>query len=469
VSPPAPPPPPAPHHHPSHAAAGAVEKQRRQQQEEEQQHQKSSSTSSSSNSNSYVEELKCAQRVSISVDLVLAAKRELGFLRTIESLPFLHGGPAIYRAIRRYQEFWMPLAVTISADQGLRLQATRPPSSSSTASSSPIPSPSSSSSSDVAAAARVPNGDHHAAAHGISSKCQQQHLLLLPPLDVQWVWHCHCLNPVGYRDYCIKKYGRVIDVPLLADLGSEMEAQERCKKLWTHHYPKEPFDIMDTLSKLPLTLATSTAKVYPIDEFNAVDHGILELEELVGTVARQSSFYYQVSQPYMWEDSFLQVAKERYKCFLHMLSRSKGSSLCVPTFDIDLMWHAHQLSPIAYTRDTKALLGCIVDHDDTMERGPNTKLGHGFEDTIKLWESTFGTSYEKAGSMYRGSKPVNLPAPRPPAPSESSSDSNYKALENVTIPVSLPWDFKPSDTNQTMFPFLSRRNVLQVDQRFKPL
>jgi hypothetical protein len=98
----------------------------------------------------------------------------------------------------RYQEFWMPLAVTISADQGLQLQATRPSSSSSTSSS---PSPSSSSSSDVAAAARVPNGDHHAAAHGISSKCQQQQqqldLLLLPPLDVQWVWHCHCLNPVS--------------------------------------------------------------------------------------------------------------------------------------------------------------------------------------------------------------------------------------------------------------------------------
>jgi hypothetical protein len=189
----------------------------------------------------------------------------------------------------------MPLVVTISADQGLQLQATGPSSSSSTSSS---PSPSlSSSSSDVAAAARVPNGDHHAAAHGISSKCQQQQLdlLLLPPLDVQWVWHCHCLNPVGYRDYCIKKYGRVINVPLLADLGSEMEAQERCKKLWTLHYPKEPFDIMDTLSKLPPTLATSTAKVYPIDEFNPVDHGILELEELVGTVARQSSFYYQVS------------------------------------------------------------------------------------------------------------------------------------------------------------------------------
>jgi hypothetical protein len=188
-----PPPPPAPHHHPSHAAAGSVEKQRRQQQEEQQQQRKSSSTSS----NSYVEELKCAQRVSISVDLVLAAKRELGFLRTIESLPFLHGGPAIYHAIRRYQEFWMPLAVTISADQGLQLQATRPSSSSSTASSSPSPS---SSSSDVVAAARVPNGDHHAAAHGISSKCQQQQqldLLLLPPLDVQWVWHCHCLNPVS--------------------------------------------------------------------------------------------------------------------------------------------------------------------------------------------------------------------------------------------------------------------------------
>jgi len=47
------------------------------------------------------EELKAAQRISFSVDLVFAAKRQLGFLRTIDSLPCLHKGPAVLRAIRR--------------------------------------------------------------------------------------------------------------------------------------------------------------------------------------------------------------------------------------------------------------------------------------------------------------------------------------------------------------------------------
>ena len=48
------------------------------------------------------EELKAAKRVSFSVDLAFAAKRQLGFLRTIDSLPCLHKGPAVIRAIRRF-------------------------------------------------------------------------------------------------------------------------------------------------------------------------------------------------------------------------------------------------------------------------------------------------------------------------------------------------------------------------------
>jgi len=48
-----------------------------------------------------VEELRAAQRIALSVDLVLAAKRHLGLLRTIDSLPCLHRGPAVARAIQR--------------------------------------------------------------------------------------------------------------------------------------------------------------------------------------------------------------------------------------------------------------------------------------------------------------------------------------------------------------------------------
>lgn len=33
---------------------------------------------------------------------------------------------------------------------------------------------------------------------------------LLPPIDVQWIWLCHCLNPVGktFANWCQKSFSR---------------------------------------------------------------------------------------------------------------------------------------------------------------------------------------------------------------------------------------------------------------------
>jgi len=48
------------------------------------------------------EELKLARTVEISIDLVEAAKRQLGFLRTIDSITSLHCyGPTVLQAIQR--------------------------------------------------------------------------------------------------------------------------------------------------------------------------------------------------------------------------------------------------------------------------------------------------------------------------------------------------------------------------------
>jgi hypothetical protein len=96
-----------------------------------------------------------------------------------------------------------------------------------------------------------------------------------------------------------------------------------------------------------------------------------------------------------------------------------------------------------------------VDHQDNLERGPGTKLENGFEDTARLWESTFGHPYEKAGTLYRGSKPVNLPAP--PA---SEVTGSTQVLERV--PVILPWDFRSKDENVAKYPVLSPRHVSEV-------
>lgn len=114
-----------------------------------------------------------------------------------------------------------------------------------------------------------------------------------------------------------------------------------------------------------------------------------------------------------------------------------------------------QLAPMSYIKDTKTLLGFMADHDDTYERGgPGTKVGHAFEDTARLWESTFGLSYERAGSMYRNTRPVNVPPP------PVSDLKNSCVVEKP--PSLLPWDFRVADHNPTKYPVLTPRHILQV-------
>lgn len=109
---------------------------------------------------------------------------------------------------------------------------------------------------------------------------------------------------------------------------------------------------------------------------------------------------------------------------------------------------------MSYAKDTKALLGSVADYDSFLERGPGSKLDHGFEDTARLWENTFGLSYEKAGSMYHNTKPVNVP---PPPVSELR---NSLVLEKP--PAYFPWDYRATDHNPTKYPVLTPRHVLQV-------
>lgn len=111
----------------------------------------------------------------------------------------------------------------------------------------------------------------------------------------------------------------------------------------------------------------------------------------------------------MNHDVFLQGAVARYKGFLHLIKRNREKSLkrfCVPTYDVDLIWHSHQLHPVSYCKDLNELLGKVLEHDDMdSDRTKGKKLDVGFSGTTKQWEEAFGTRYWKAGAMYRGSAP----------------------------------------------------------------
>ncbi|KAH8705709.1 hypothetical protein BGW36DRAFT_422251 [Talaromyces proteolyticus] len=78
----------------------------------------------------------------------------------------------------------------------------------------------------------------------------------------------------------------------------------------------------------------------------------------------------------------------RYLKFLQLMKESK--SILVPTLDIDLLWHTHQLSPVAYDKYCKTHVGRRINHVDTIR---TTKRSTGLDDTARLWATWYGESY----------------------------------------------------------------------------
>lgn len=113
----------------------------------------------------------------------------------------------------------------------------------------------------------------------------------------------------------------------------------------------------------------------------------------------------------MHDKRFLEEALARYKGFLHLIKINQDRALkifCVPSYDIDLMWHSHQLHSLSYCNDMMKLLGRVLGHDDTdSDRSKGKKLDVGFNRTTELWQDIYGLRYWKAGAMYKG----NCPSP----------------------------------------------------------
>lgn len=84
----------------------------------------------------------------------------------------------------------------------------------------------------------------------------------------------------------------------------------------------------------------------------------------------------------------------RYVKFLTLIKRYPDTSLA-PTRDIDEMWHAHMLHPVAYYHDCMDNFGAIIDHDGGFgtEEHEAPVLEATFRQTAELWEKEFGESY----------------------------------------------------------------------------
>ena len=144
-----------------------------------------------------------------------------------------------------------------------------------------------------------------------------------PPADVHWVWHVHMLSPTTYAADCRRTHGAVFAHSLAAAAGGSAEAE------WEASYgPEEPFQL-------------SSQQVR--DRRGIWGEHLSDLSyDIEGAALRQRMFYYQVSLPHFMDDRFLHEALVRYKRYLFLKKHNKDTFL-VPCYDIDLIWHTHQV------------------------------------------------------------------------------------------------------------------------------
>ncbi|KAF7817941.1 glycine-rich domain-containing protein 2 [Senna tora] len=273
--------------------------------------------------------------IRFGIDLVSAARTNLGLLRTVADSHSLHHTPTLLHSIRRYHEFWMPLISDLTLSHS-------PP-------------------------------------------------MILPPFDVHLVWFCHTLNPVSYREYCETKFSKLIGRAAIFDEENEEYALMRCREIWNRRYPSEPFEneaygynynVSDSQEHVVVSVSVSVTN---------------EDDDLFKQVRRHRLLYSKFCEAYRSEVVYLIAARQRYKAFLHMLQRlgDDGSTRLVPTSDIMLMWLTHQSYPTVYIEDLKAL---ALEGDmwkvTTLWENPKEKE---VEMTKKLWDNAFNQPYEKAG------------------------------------------------------------------------
>jgi hypothetical protein len=131
--------------------------------------------------------------------------------------------------------------------------------------------------------------------------------------------------------------------------------------------------------------------------------------ELGGAVIRQSIF---VDKMYGLDWLHSPAAKEtmkrlllKYQRFIQIMA-TYSLHVAVPTLDVDLGWHTHQLSPRPYYNYTMAKCKKFIDHDDKMAED---QLNEGFEWTSKTYQKLFQDVYSECTCWYCEGIPLFIP------------------------------------------------------------
>ncbi|KAI0127876.1 hypothetical protein BJ170DRAFT_702122 [Xylariales sp. AK1849] len=122
--------------------------------------------------------------------------------------------------------------------------------------------------------------------------------------------------------------------------------------------------------------------------------------DLVGAVLRQGVFTQEMCKiDWLHSPEATQTMKrllQKYDRFFQMMALYPNQ-VAVPTLDIDLVWHTHQLSPREYYQFTVEKTKSFTDHNDKVDED---KLSQAFEWTTKTYQTMFEEVYSECICWY---------------------------------------------------------------------
>jgi Glycine-rich domain-containing protein-like len=335
-----------------------------------------------------------------------AASDLIRLLMAVDSCGYnLYDGPALQRAIWRYETMWLPLL------GGLFIALKSPDTT---------PIDDQNISEDLKN--EMTNIAGRLRAHG-----NLQQLEIVPPLDVAWVWYIHRLSAGLY----LNDVARVIGSPLAPDVLSAFQYgvanNSRWSRIWRVAFPPE--QRRDSLAAKPDAAFRDYFPFYLQSLVNARGKVAARQARVgsVNSVSYNSKFKYNIAKAVfchrgvLWlymrnreiAKDFLRSAVLRYESFLLLRATHPGTQL-EPTEDIELIWRVHIAALADYLSDDLVALAfdphiltpralsnertdTIFAHSDASFVHYDESMGaegrkRFLEETQKVWFEHFGES-----------------------------------------------------------------------------
>ncbi|CAG8952851.1 hypothetical protein HYFRA_00007564, partial [Hymenoscyphus fraxineus] len=185
--------------------------------------------------------------------------------------------------------------------------------------------------------------------------------------------------------------------------------------------PENPQPNMDQIKELVEKAISSRDNIRTINGLSRRGYGTLRREEKIsirrmmsrywenrsifalelgGAVIRQSVFVEKMhGLDWLHSPAATQTMERlilKYSRFIHIMAKNPLHTV-VPTLDVDLGWHTHQLSPKSYYDFTVKECEKFIDHDDKISEDA---LEKGFEFTSQAYEKLYQEVYSECTCWY---------------------------------------------------------------------